>query len=68
MKTSLHNQRGALGAASGHRPQHNDAPMYLRGVERFHADAPHRERLDRAAPEDGRPAGGAVRAEKADEL
>lgn len=68
MKTSLHNQRGALGAASGRRPQHNDALMYLWGVERFHADALRRERLDRAAPEDGRPVDDGARAEKADEL
>lgn len=46
MKTSLHNQRGALGAASGHRPQHNDAPMCRRGAERFHADAARAEKAD----------------------
>lgn len=42
--------------------------MCLRGVERFHADALRRERLDRAAPEDGHPADDGARAEKADEL
>lgn len=68
MKTSLHNQRGALGVASGYQPQHNDALMYLWGVEGFHADALRRERLGRAAPEDGRPADDGARAEKADEL